>query len=343
MAIMESLKDKLPRFGNKTESKAASRPRQGFGERELTEEEQKQIAKRRSQGEKQKEKQSKRAKKRAKKRKAKTVPEPSKLDSQLGDGGMSDARLDRLASDPDIWEKLAEDDLYDKLRTMGNSDAAIMKFQKNRVMQSILIGVVVLAIGIAMGNTLMMVGSVLAGFLVYKMKYQSIGGMYNQWKFERELAFSRFVRLLIPYLKQSEGNVSLYTVFNKMLERLDDDSDKNSLYMLMGEMSSRPGDIRPFYDFAERSSGSDMAYLIMSTIYDFQQSTQDTSVIDELGTMASGHMMSAIDEIIAMKLKRFGMFPTKIVMSSFILVVGFAAGVIIDSVMGLMSDTGGVG
>ena len=280
-------------------------------------------------------------KKRARKRHKGQMKE-SAYDDQMTKG-MSDPRLDRLASTPDIWEKMAEDGLYDILRQMGNGDRQIRDFQRNRVMQAILIGIVVSAIGFAMQQNMVMVGGIGVGFLIYKMKFGSIKGMYRQWRFERELAFSRFVRLLIPYLKQSGGAVSLYTVFNKMLERMDNEADRNSLYMLMGEMSSRPGDIRPFYDFAERSSGSDMAYLIMSTVYDFQQSTQDTSVIDELGKMASDYMMTSIDEIIAFKIRRFGMFPTKIVLSSFILVVGFAAGVLLQNVMELMNSTGGAG
>ncbi len=242
------------------------------------------------------------------------------------------SRLDRLSEEPDIWEKMGGEELYYKLREMGNSDAAITTYQKNRFFQSIIVFVISLIIAFFVGNLLVAGGGLILALVMYMMKLSSVRGIHSQWKFEREMAFSRFVRLLIPYLKQSDGNVSLYTTFNKMLGRLDDEDDRESLYMLMGEMGDRPGDIQPFYDFAERSSGSDMAYLIMSTIYDFQESTTDTSVIDELGQMASEQMMKSIDEIIAFKINRFGMFPTKVVMSSFILVVGLAIGIIIDAV-----------
>ncbi|PFD12263.1 hypothetical protein CN269_30580, partial [Bacillus thuringiensis] len=91
----------------------------------------------------------------------------------------------------------------------------------------------------------------------------------------------------------------------------------------------KPNDIQPFTDYAMRSSGSDMSINIMQTIYDFQQNSSDTNVINELGQMASTELQRSIDEIIAFKLKRFNFFPTKIVMSSFILVVGFAAAVLV--------------
>lgn len=251
-------------------------------------------------------------------------------DSQEEDHTLS--RLERLAQNPDFWEKMAEDELYYKLREMGNEEAAIRSYQKNRFFQAIMIASLGLIVAFFAKNLMFAGLGLLLGIVVYMMRISSVRGMHSQWKFEREMAFSRFVRLLIPYLKQSDGNASLYTTFNKMLARLDDETDRNSLYMLMGEMSDRPGDIQPFYDFAERSSGSDMAYLIMSTIYDFQESTTDTTVIDELGQMASEQMMKSIDEIIAFKIRRFGMFPTKVVMSSFILVVGLAVGIVIDAV-----------
>lgn len=163
------------------------------------------------------------------------------------------------------------------------------------------------------------------------MRYKKIRSNYSTWKFQRHLQFSKFTRLLIPYLKQSKGQVSLYSVFNKILPRLEDEQDRNSLYKLMSEMSSKPSDIQPFIDYANRSSGTDMSVLFMSTIFDFQQSTFDTSVIDELGKIASEELINGIDEIINFKLRRFVFFPTKIVMSCFVIVIGFAIAVLISN------------
>ena len=96
-------------------------------------------------------------------------------------------------------------------------------------------------------------------------------------------------------------------------------------------MLSKPSDIQPFIDYANRSSGTDMSVLFMSTIFDFQQSTFDTSVIDELGKIASEELINGIDEIINFKLRRFVFFPTKIVMTSFVIVIGFAIAVLISN------------
>lgn len=229
---------------------------------------------------------------------------------------------------PSIWEKIAEDKLYALLGEMGDTKKAIDKFQRKRMLLAFVVSLVGLIFGVLISPWLYAIAPVL-GFVIYKMQLKSVERFYRGWKFQRQLNFSKFTRLVIPYLKASGGNTALYTVFNKILQRTDDEADKRNLYQLMGEMGDKPQDIQPFLDYAERSSGTDMSHLFMSTIYDFQQSTFDVSVIDELGKMASEDMMNAVDEIIAMKLRRFNMFPTKVVMSSFVLVAGLAIGILL--------------
>jgi hypothetical protein len=233
-----------------------------------------------------------------------------------------------------LWEKLAEDKLYHQLREMGDSSQTIDKFQRKRVLISLLIVLIGCAAGRFVHVWLYLAGP-MVGAVFYKMQAKKVESYHRAWKFQRQLNFSKFTRLVIPYLKASGGTAALYTIFNKILQRTEDESDRRSLYQLMGEMGDNPENLDPFTDFAERSSGTDMSHLFMSTIYDFQQSTFDVSVIDELGRMASEDMMSAIDEIIEMKLRRFVMFPTKVVMSSFILVAGLGVGLMIENFKGL--------
>uniref|UniRef100_UPI00344EEEAE hypothetical protein n=1 Tax=Carnobacterium sp. TaxID=48221 RepID=UPI00344EEEAE len=233
-------------------------------------------------------------------------------------------------SKTNIYQKLAEPNLYQMLKEMGNSKQAIDKFQKNRIMQTLFVFITLFTFGLFLSKWFYIV-SLIVAVIVYKQRHKQIVSKYSSWKFQRHLQFSKFTRLLIPYLKQSKGNASLYNIFNKILLRTENEADKNSLYTLMSKMSSDSGDIEPFIEFAERSSGTDMSILFMSTIFDFQQSTFDTTVIDELGKIASEELMTSIDEIIGFKLKRFAYFPTKIVMSSFVLVMGFALGVLLSS------------
>lgn len=239
-------------------------------------------------------------------------------------------QVDPDAVKPSIWERMAEDRLYHIYLEMGIPRKRIDKAQRKRVFMSLLIAALGILAGMFMHKWLYM-SAPIAGFGFYKMQMKKTETQYRAWKFERQLNFSKFSRLVIPYLKASGGSTALYTIFNKILARTENPDDRRSLYQLMGEMGDSPQDLTPFTSFAERSSGTDMSHLFMSTIFDFQQSTFDTSVIDELGQMAAEDMMNAIDEIIAMKLRRFVMFPTKVVMCSFILVVGLGAGLMVHN------------
>lgn len=223
---------------------------------------------------------------------------------------------------------IAEKDLYPMLKEMGNSQKRIDQFQRKRLFQSIFVGIVFFLFGLTLSRWFYL-GVIFLPIVVYKMKYKNINSKYTTWKFQRHLQFSKFTRLLIPYLKQTKGSTSLYTIFNKILQRLENKEDRDLLYTLMTEMTNKPEDIQPFIDYANRTSGTDMSVLFMSTIFDFQQSSSDTSVIDELGKIASEELIHGIDEIINFKLKRFVFFPTKIVMSSFIIVIGFAISVLV--------------
>ncbi|APC50387.1 hypothetical protein BME96_19080 (plasmid) [Virgibacillus halodenitrificans] len=222
----------------------------------------------------------------------------------------------------------AEKNLYPILEEMGNTKKMIDKYQKKRIKQSILLGTFLLFLGLFI-SSYFYIAALILSFAFYKYKYKSIISQYTGWKFQRHLQFSKFTRLLIPYLKQNKGETSLYSIFNKILQRTENQEDKNSLYKLMTEMSNKPNDIQPFIDYANRSSGTDMSVLFMSTIFDYQQSSFDTSVIDELGKIASKELIHGIDEIINFKLRRFVFFPTKVVMSSFVIVLGFAIAVLL--------------
>lgn len=259
--------------------------------------------------------------------KARFYDETSRYEEDMEEQTAS--RYERMSNSDkkDIWEKMAEDELYVMLRMMGTKEEVSRAYQQKRVLQAVVVMIIFSGLALAVNLPLLYLVGAGVAFFMYRSRYTSIVRMYSQWRFTRELNFSKFIRLLIPYLKQSGGNVSLYNVFSKILVRMDNETDRQSLYTLMGEMGDRPGDIQPFNDFAERSSGSDMAYLIMSTIFDFQESTKDVSVINELGQMASEQMLDAIDEIIEFKIKRFGMFPTKLTISTFIVMLGFMIGV----------------
>ncbi|MDU6483108.1 MAG: hypothetical protein E6538_14025 [Paeniclostridium sordellii] len=218
-----------------------------------------------------------------------------------------------------IWHKLAEKNLYKMLKELGYTDKMFIKFQQNRVKKCSLF----LLAGCILGFikiSLILIGIVLALFQ-WTSIYKKTKSYYNNSMFKKQLTFSKFTRMLIPYLLQS--NATLYSVFNKMLHRLEDGHVKKCLENLIIEMNNNPNSEEPFKEFALNASGTDQAVLFMTTLYDYQQNTFDSSVISELGKMASEQLFNGVDEIIDFKLRKFNMFPTKVTMISIIIVFGY--------------------
>ena len=131
-----------------------------------------------------------------------------------------------------FYRIIAERDLYPMLQEMGNGIKRIDQFQKKRIMQSILVFIILFILGLIFSKWFYL-GALGVSIGFYKMRYKKIKSTYSTWKFQRHLQFSKFTRLLIPYLKQSKGQVSLYSIFNKILQRLEDEQDSNCLYKLM--------------------------------------------------------------------------------------------------------------
>lgn len=218
-----------------------------------------------------------------------------------------------------ICYKLAEKDLYKMFKELRYTDEMFIKFQKNRFRKCILFLLTGLMLGF-IKIQLVLIGVVLA-LVEWTRAYKQLKGYYNNSVFKKQLTFSKFTRMLIPYLLQS--NSTLYNVFNKMLLRLEDGHVKSCLENLIIEMNNNPNSEDPFKEFALKASGTDQAVLFMTTLYDYQQNTFDSSVITELGKMASEQLFNGVDEIIDFKLRRFNMFPTKITMLSIIITFGY--------------------
>lgn len=218
-----------------------------------------------------------------------------------------------------IWHKLAEKNLYKMLKELRYTDEMFINYQKNRFKKCsvfLIVGVILSFI-----QPYLILAGITLALLQWTNEYKRVKRIYNNSLFQKQLTFSKFTRMLIPYLLQS--NSTLYNVFNKMLLRLEEGYVKSSLENLIIEMNDNPNSEEPFKKFALTASGTDQAVLFMTTLYDYQQNTFDSSIIEELGKMASEQLFNGVDEIIDFKLRKFNMFPTKITMLSLIIVFGY--------------------
>lgn len=224
---------------------------------------------------------------------------------------------------PPIWLRLLPEEIVRQLREMNNSTVAIAKWQKKNIQRTLFLTSLFLLSGYFIDWRITPLGFVVS-VLLYRQQLQTVKRVYMQFRFERQMQFAKFARLLIPLLKQAESGINLYQIFSRVVPRLNYQVDKDLLMGLMKDLSDFPNSIQPYEDYAMAVSGSEMSILFMSTLYDLEQGAINLQVIDRLGQLASAELMQGIDQIIAFKIKRFQLLFTKMMTSIVVLIVGFA-------------------
>jgi hypothetical protein len=260
------------------------------------------------------------AKKQAKRAKKQTV-------------AIRDTRLFNMV-DPD-FVKMCEAMMY--------SDIQIYQWQKSRLMKSVYMGVGAAFVGLVLkivgiDQALMVaLGGIGLSVGMYFMSGSAAKGNYEGWKFQRSVAFTRFARLIVPYLYRSvEEGMPMYTVFSNVLERMEDESDKQALRKLMYHHSQRPTDEKPFEEFARRMSPSDFAMIFMQTLFDISQGLTDLEVISALSTQTSRELSETIESISEFKVRKFNMFPTQVTMGGIMpIIMGVSVAIAIDTISNL--------
>lgn len=227
-----------------------------------------------------------------------------------------------------FWIRIAEHNLYEMCTEMGFTEERFIKYQKKRFFRSILFGFPLIVAAFFFQWWWALAGFAITGFLWWN-EYNRAKRFYGNFNFEKQLQFSKFTRMLIPYLLQTEA--TLYSVFARLLDRLESGHVKDSLERLLIEMNEYPNSEEPFVRFAKSASGTDSSILFMTTLYDFHQNTFDHSIIMELGKLSSEQLFEGVDEIITYKLRKFSMYPTKLTMASFVITIGYAVCMILEA------------
>lgn len=233
--------------------------------------------------------------------------------------------MEKIAKAPrgPFFLKFVEPDLELMLKEMRYGPDVLIRFQKKRVYMGI--GYIVFGLCLSTFSPFLILFGLVLAVMQWMNAYKKVKRIYNNASFTKQFAFSKFSRTLLPYLLQS--NATLYSVFNGMLSanRIEDEYLKGCLERLIIEMNDNPESEEPFKRFAREASGTDNAELFMTTLYDFSQHTFDSSILVELGKMATDDLFGAINKVTQFKLRKFDMFPTKLTMINLILIAGYMA------------------
>lgn len=244
-----------------------------------------------------------------------------------------------------FYMNFLSDDAYEKMKEMNTSDGFILKWQKQRVLYSALMGVFVILIGFYIKMPLIALFGPLLAFVWFYMKGKSIDQNYMVYKFNRALEFAKFTRLVVPYLRSDSNGGSesrVYTTLSAVVGRLDTKEDRQLLATLLYEMTQRPEDKQPYVDYAMKVGGTDFAITFMETIYDIRQGSANLNIVERLSRESNEQVQGLMKEIVRMKNKKLLMIATKATMPVMIIILGSIVAIAVHSFSGVDINLGGL-
>lgn len=222
--------------------------------------------------------------------------------------------------------KFIGDNELDMLVKMDTSVGSIQRRMKSRVLMSGAVVVIAAIVALILHNkfSAAIVGAAfLLGAGLWIMDSRKTTKYYREYRLERQIAFAQFTRLAAAYLPELAKGANLYSLFKKILPRMDNKRDHASLETLMINMQVDPEDPGPFMAFAHEFSASDSAEMIMGTIQQMYQGHVDDHNIRALADLANQDMLRQIDDVITYKITKFNNLTTRVAMCSMIVIFGF--------------------
>lgn len=210
--------------------------------------------------------------------------------------------------------KIGGSSVYRMGEQIGLSEKELNVFQLERLG----VGICCLFVGVGLIPVIGLYGPIVfsgLALLLWVEKKKELVRRYKRVLFTRQVSFSKFCRMLIPYLLAETQGKSLYAIFSHLANRLTGESIQEPLYRLIASMNDCPNEIEPFVEFAESCSGTDEAVNFMTTLYYYQQSSEDPTIIQELGRLANDELFEGVQEIVELKVKRLSKYPLYLVFS----------------------------
>ena len=227
--------------------------------------------------------------------------------------------------------KLIEKDYLSCLQEMGLNEQQIKARVNKRFRMTVLFFILSIMAASSVDKGYFYLFCLVVPFLIYKNDFWSLKKEFNVFSIEREIAFNSFRNLSIPYLKEQKEQVNLYTIFASLNTRVHP-SLQNALFQLMNEMVAQPNSIKPFTNFAKKCSNSDDSLNFMLCLYDFQNSSVEISVIEELSQNANSQLLKLVDEVKAIKNKKVNSIPLFVALGCGLVLIPYLFSILIYSI-----------
>lgn len=221
-----------------------------------------------------------------------------------------------------LVEKTISDSIKEKLSEMEYTADDIYKFQRDRILKCAFVLLFSILIGFTIYHVFILIG-VLLSFYFWNDGEKMVNAWYEVHEFKKNVEFSNFKMLLIPYLLENDS--SLYKSLANVRERLDSGYLQNSIQRFMFELDSQEiNTAEPYMNFANAISGTNSSRMFMHLLYLYEEKSSDKKVIQDLNNRAKEELFAGVDTICRIKMKRFHTLMTKLTMIGMIPLASFA-------------------
>lgn len=235
--------------------------------------------------------------------------------------------------------KLIEPKAVHLMRKMQTNEYRMARWERKRILTSILILLLILLASNFAGSYrlyVLIAAPALAVFIYVQQGY-NLKKIYSRYVFRRQLAFSKFARLLVTYLRQVVNGESILRVFGKLRQRMDSKADKQLLDRLINESRDDPMSDEPYQNFAKRFSGDPSAMVFMEAVDNLRKTGVDGGVIAGLAKQIDEDILKKMIEIRQMKMRKFRFVNTAIVAMGMLMMGGMLGALVVAEVSSLMS------
>lgn len=235
--------------------------------------------------------------------------------------------------------KLIEPSAVALMRKMQANEYRMAKWERKRILTTIMIFLlfVAAAMFIPSYKTYILIGSPFMAIFMYWQQGHNLKKTYSNYVFKRQLAFAKFARLLVTYLRQVVAGESIIHVFGKLRNRMDTKADQHLLDRLINESRDNPSSDEPYIEFATRFSGDPTSVVFMEAVNNLRISGVDGGVISGLAQQIDDDILKKMIEIRQMKLRKFRFANTAIVAMGMLMMGGMLGALVIAEVASLMS------
>lgn len=235
--------------------------------------------------------------------------------------------------------KLIEPKAVHLMRKMQANEYRMSRWERKRILTSIMILLLVLlASNFAGGYRLyVLIAAPALAVFIYVQQGYNLKKMYSRYVFRRQLAFSKFARLLVTYLRQVVNGESILRVFGKLRQRMDTKADRQLLDRLINESRDDPMSDEPYQNFAKRFSGDPSAMVFMEAVNNLRKTGVDGGVIAGLAKQIDEDILKKMIEIRQMKMRKFRFVNTAIVAMGMLMMGGMLGALVVAEVSSLMS------